>query len=406
MSPKPFSTIIAVAVVVIGATTAAAQNYARPIVAPASGSAPYVTAYRDDNSGSAKQDFTCGDHTYNGHNGTDIGIGGFAVMDAGSRDVVAGADGTVSFVQDGCSDRCTSGSCGCGGGFGNYVRIDHADGKRTFYGHLKNNSLRVQNGQRVTCGTVLGKVGSSGNSTGPHLHFEVRHPSNVSDDPFGGSCGGPSSYWISQGAYRSLPSATCPNSPPPPPPAPTTGTLRGVVFHDTGAGTDDMTRRVAGASVVVIDPALGTTAAGVNAEWTIAVATGARTIRASAPGYQTAERTCDVEASGDSWCSIGLLPLPAPEPEPIPEPEPEPAPEPTPEEGPEEPAPEEPVPGDKTDGDPGTGTNDPESEANVGGPLQAPLVTSGCSQSSGTAAPMAPLALVLLAGTLRRRRRP
>ena len=396
---KPtLAVIVAISVaIVVGASPARAQNYARPIVAPASGTVPYVTAYRDDNSGAAMQDFTCGTHTYNGHGGTDIGIGGFEVMDAGSRDVVAGADGTVGSVQDGCADRCTTGTCACGGGFGNYVRIDHDDGKKTYYGHLKRDSLRVQAGQRISCGTVLGQVGSSGNSTGPHLHFEVRHSNDASDDPFGGDCGGPTSYWISQGAYRDLPSATCPGTTTPPP-ATTTGTLRGVVFHDTGAGTADMSRRIAGATIVVIDPALNTTAAGVDAEWSFAVAVGPRTIRASAPGYQSAERTCDVEPTGDSWCSIGLLPQAGPEPEP--DPTTDPTTDPTPETVPGDDKPG----GDDNTGDGGIGQSDPEADPLASGPRQNPIVTSGCSQ--GDSGDISVVAVVMLvAGTVRRRRR-
>jgi len=390
---------------VVAAAPALAQDYRSPIITPASGTAPYVTAYRDDDSSGAKKDFTCGSHTYNGHGGTDIGIGGFGVMDAGSRDVVAAADGTVSAVQDGCSDRCTSGSCGCGGGFGNYVRIDHADGKRTYYAHLKTNSLRVQNGQRVTCGTVLGKVGSSGNSTGPHLHFEVRFSNNASDDPFAGSCGGPTSYWVSQGAYRALPSSTCEGGAAPPPPAPTTGTLRGVVFEDKGTGTADMSTRLAGATVAVVSPAMSTTAAGADAEWSFDVATGPRTVRVSAPGYVTAERTCDV-AGDETWCSVGLVRVPAPEPEPEPEQEPEPEPEPAEGEGEGE-GEGEAFPGDDKPEDPGLpgdeGTVDSEGAPQAGGPLEAPIVTAdSCAQTSSTPA----LALLPVLGlALRRRRR-
>ena len=63
-------------------------------------------------------------------------------------------------------------SCGCGGGYGNYVMISHAGGKMTVYGHLT--SLTVSSGQSVSRGQVIGYVGSTGNSTGPHLHYECR----------------------------------------------------------------------------------------------------------------------------------------------------------------------------------------------------------------------------------------
>ncbi|MBI1241019.1 MAG: peptidoglycan DD-metalloendopeptidase family protein [Nostoc sp. RI_552] len=59
------------------------------------------------------------------------------------------------------------------GGYGLTVIINHPSAQQTLYGHLS--ELFVQPGQRVEQGTVIGRVGSTGNSTGPHLHFEVRH---------------------------------------------------------------------------------------------------------------------------------------------------------------------------------------------------------------------------------------
>ena len=56
--------------------------------------------------------------------------------------------------------------------YGNYVMIYHADGSSTVYAHMS--SLAVSAGQYVNQGDVIGYVGSTGNSTGPHLHFEVR----------------------------------------------------------------------------------------------------------------------------------------------------------------------------------------------------------------------------------------
>jgi murein DD-endopeptidase MepM/ murein hydrolase activator NlpD len=196
------------------ATVAAAQTYRFPMDLPDSGQLPYVTAYRDLDDGDAVQDWNCGGNAYDGHRGTDFGIGGFAVMDAGSRWIVAAASGRVTFVVDGCFDRCTGGDCGCGGGFGNYVKVTHADGKSTYYGHMMNGSVAVALEDEVTCGQRLGKVGSSGNSTGPHLHFEPRYASNTSDDPFAGPCGGPESFWVDQGAYDDLPSTMCEDDPP------------------------------------------------------------------------------------------------------------------------------------------------------------------------------------------------
>jgi murein DD-endopeptidase MepM/ murein hydrolase activator NlpD len=58
-------------------------------------------------------------------------------------------------------------------GYGNRVMIDHGNGYITLYGHLS--LIQVQAGQQVVRGNVIGQMGSTGHSTGTHLHFEVRH---------------------------------------------------------------------------------------------------------------------------------------------------------------------------------------------------------------------------------------
>ena len=102
------------------------------------------------------------------HGGIDIA--GAGIM---GTPVVAAADGTVIASNSSCTHNWgKSYSCGCGGGYGNYVMISHAEGKMTVYGHLT--SLTVSSGQSVSRGQVIGYVGSTGNSTGPHLHYECR----------------------------------------------------------------------------------------------------------------------------------------------------------------------------------------------------------------------------------------
>ena len=102
------------------------------------------------------------------HGGIDIA--GAGIM---GTPVVAAADGTVIATNSSCTHNWgKSYSCGCGGGYGNYVMISHAGGKMTVYGHLT--SLTVSTGQTVSRGQVIGYVGSTGNSTGPHLHYECR----------------------------------------------------------------------------------------------------------------------------------------------------------------------------------------------------------------------------------------
>lgn len=58
------------------------------------------------------------------------------------------------------------------GGYGNLVTVDHGGGWETYYAH--NSELKVQTGQQVTTGQVLALAGSTGNSTGPHVHWEIR----------------------------------------------------------------------------------------------------------------------------------------------------------------------------------------------------------------------------------------
>lgn len=185
------------------AASALAQQY-RFGTSPEDYGAFYPTAYYDHGG----VDWACGGITYSGHRGNDFGGGGFDGMYAG-RDLVAAADGTVVTTNDGEFDACTTGDCAGGSGFGNYVKLQHADGKVTYYAHMKQWSVAVSVGQYVTCGQKLGEMGSSGYSTGPHLHFEVRDAGNTALDPFSGGCAGGPSYWVDQGAYAALPGLVC-----------------------------------------------------------------------------------------------------------------------------------------------------------------------------------------------------
>jgi murein DD-endopeptidase MepM/ murein hydrolase activator NlpD len=73
----------------------------------------------------------------------------------------------------------TVGSAGSAGAYGNRIVIKHDDGTETWYCHLS--SFSAQAGQQVGAGEVIGKVGSTGNTTGPHLHLEVRVGGNPVD---------------------------------------------------------------------------------------------------------------------------------------------------------------------------------------------------------------------------------
>jgi murein DD-endopeptidase MepM/ murein hydrolase activator NlpD len=92
---------------------------------------------------------------WGGHTGIDIG--------AWTGSAVKAADGGYVAVAGG----------GWNGGYGNHVIIDHGNGFVTLYAHL--NSIFVRPGESVTRGQQIGSVGNTGNSTGPHLHFEIRY---------------------------------------------------------------------------------------------------------------------------------------------------------------------------------------------------------------------------------------
>ena len=87
------------------------------------------------------------------HSGLDIGAGYGA-------SIVASDSGTVCW-------------CGEKGGYGNCIMIDHGNGYKTLYGHMS--SYAVSYGDTVSKGQTIGYVGSTGVSTGPHLHFEIRY---------------------------------------------------------------------------------------------------------------------------------------------------------------------------------------------------------------------------------------
>lgn len=109
------------------------------------------------------------------HNGIDFGNNGVGV---GVINVIASKSGRViyptSTSQTSYNDNGYYGNTD-GGGFGNYVMIEHDDETVTVYAHLAKNSISVFSDDYVQQGQVIGKMGHSGSSTGVHLHFEVRY---------------------------------------------------------------------------------------------------------------------------------------------------------------------------------------------------------------------------------------
>lgn len=105
--------------------------------------------------------------TYN-HGAIDISDG--SIMNA---QVVAAESGVVVLYSNDCPHNYgKDGSCGCGGGYGRYIMIDHGNGKATLYAHMTD--IVVNEGDYVQKGQLVGYVGTTGWSTGPHLHFETR----------------------------------------------------------------------------------------------------------------------------------------------------------------------------------------------------------------------------------------
>ncbi len=153
-------------------------------------------------------DWACGELRYDGHRGSDFGAGSWSGMNEG-RDIVAAAMGTVVTAHDGAHDKCVTGDCSGGGGFGNHVRLLHPDGSETIYAHMKKDSVVVVPGQGVQCGDPLGQMGSSGHSFGPHLHFEVRDAEGTRVDPFLGACSEGPERWLDPGEHGDLPGTDC-----------------------------------------------------------------------------------------------------------------------------------------------------------------------------------------------------
>ncbi|MBQ8688095.1 MAG: peptidoglycan DD-metalloendopeptidase family protein [Ruminococcus sp.] len=108
------------------------------------------------------------------HSGIDITAKG------GDKIIYAAYSGTVEAVANECShkdwyDSHGESDCGHYNTFGNYIMIRQTDGKYAYYGHLLRNTMLVKVGDKVTAGQPIATMGSSGASTGTHLHFELRN---------------------------------------------------------------------------------------------------------------------------------------------------------------------------------------------------------------------------------------
>lgn len=167
-----------------------------------------IQNYVDDDPGPAALDFDCKHRTYAGHDGIDIRLISMALERRGMS-VLAAAPGQVLRVRDGMADRSIRDEIAgavkdreCGNG----LVISHGDGWETQYCHMRQGSLAVRPGEQVKAGTVLGKVGLSGNTEFPHLHITVRKD-GMAVDPFAygaaaGACRAGQSLWAATPPYR------------------------------------------------------------------------------------------------------------------------------------------------------------------------------------------------------------
>jgi hypothetical protein len=129
--------------------------------------------------------------TYDGHSGVDVDVPSFREVDGDTAVIHAVAPGIVDQVVQDQPDR----NLRCAGRW-NFVAVRHANGFRVLYGHIKAGSALVAAGQPVSAGTPLAIVGSSGCSTEPHLHLEVRDCAGAAVDPFDEP-----GLWIAPPAY-------------------------------------------------------------------------------------------------------------------------------------------------------------------------------------------------------------
>ncbi len=148
----------------------------------------WIFQYFDHDPGRGWRDYACGRRSYDGHTGTDIALRDEAAIAAGIP-VLSAAAGTVRAVRDGMPDQLFGGDADGevrGRECGNGVLIAHDGGWETQYCHLRKDSIRVQQGDRVTAGAVLGEIGLSGATEFPHLEFLVRYKGSPVD-PFAGT---------------------------------------------------------------------------------------------------------------------------------------------------------------------------------------------------------------------------
>lgn len=155
----------------------------------------FTTNFVDLDPSSVILDWDCTNRSYDGHQGNDTGPRSFSEQLIGIP-AYAALDGIVVYSHDGEFDMNTE----CVG-TGNAVIIDHGGDLYGYYWHFKNGSVEVSKGDSVVAGQQIAQVASSGCSTGPHLHFELRDHSwfgGNTFEPYAGACNDVDSMWVDQ----------------------------------------------------------------------------------------------------------------------------------------------------------------------------------------------------------------
>jgi hypothetical protein len=265
--------------------------------------------YDDDSRSGYIADWNCGGSTYDGHNGTDFSGGPRGTA------IYAAASGILHYKIDGFGDGYAGSPDG--GGCGNHVVLDHGSRWYTYCMHMTAGSVTTKGiGSSIACSERIGGVGTSGSSTGLHLHFGVYPdgPNFVHDDPYAGPCGGPSSYWVNQNGGN--PTTTCQGGTPPPTKTAVTKDNTAATFTGTWATGSSSTDKYGAdyryhSTQPISEPATFTAALNIGATWNVSAWWPQGSNRSTTAGYivyHDAGSTSvakNQQINGGSWQALG-----------------------------------------------------------------------------------------------------
>lgn len=205
-----FAVLSALALAAVAAPSAVTQPGRPSLALPVAcepGRTCEVQHYVDRDPSPATRDYRCGLQTYDTHNGVDIRVPDMAAQRRGVA-VLAAAPGRVARLRDGVTDisiKAPGAPSVANAECGNGVVVDHGGGWETQYCHLAKGSIGVKVGDAVAAGAPLARVGLSGNTEFPHLHFTVRQNGQIVD-PFApdarAACGPQPGLWRADAAAK------------------------------------------------------------------------------------------------------------------------------------------------------------------------------------------------------------